>query len=92
MSKTTRWNFKRREQQMLTIARAVMTNPDMLMLDESSQGWAPLVIYEIYEAILHLNQQMGVTILISEQQLTRASDISDFAIVLEFGKVVYRNH
>jgi len=35
---------------------------------------------------------MGVTILISEQQLTRASDISDFAIVLEFGKVVYKNH
>jgi len=78
------------EQQMLTIARALMTNPDMLMLDEPSQGLAPLVIYEICEAILHLNKQMGVTILISEQQLTRALDISDFAIVLEFGKVVYK--
>jgi len=78
------------EQQMLTIARALMTNPDMLMLDEPSQGLAPLVVNEIYEVISHLNKQMGVTILISEQQLTRALDISDFAIVLEFGKVVYK--
>jgi branched-chain amino acid transport system ATP-binding protein len=78
------------EQQMLTIARSLMTDPSMLMLDEPSQGLAPIVIDEIYGAISRLNKQKGVTILISEQQLTRILDESSFAIVLEFGKVVFR--
>lgn len=78
------------EQQMLTIARSLMTNPLLLMLDEPSQGLAPLVIEEIYRAILRLNKQKGLTILISEQQLTKVLDKSEIAVVLEFGKVVFK--
>lgn len=78
------------EQQMLTIARSLMSNPIMLMLDEPSQGLAPLIIEEVYEAILRLNKQKGLTILISEQQLTRVLDKSELAVVLEFGKVVFK--
>ncbi|MGB9614632.1 MAG: ABC transporter ATP-binding protein [Fervidobacterium sp.] len=78
------------EQQMLAIARSLMTDPSMLMLDEPSQGLAPIAIDEVYGAISRLNKQKGVTILISEQQLTRILDESSFAIVLEFGKVVLK--
>ncbi len=78
------------EQQMLTIARALMSNPIMLMLDEPSQGLAPLVVEEVYEAISRLNKQKGLTILISEQQLTKVLDKSELAVVLEFGKVVFK--
>ncbi|MEM2506588.1 MAG: ABC transporter ATP-binding protein [Candidatus Aenigmatarchaeota archaeon] len=78
------------EQQMLTIARSLMTNPVMLMLDEPSQGLAPRVIEEIYEALRRLNKQKGLTILISEQQLTKVLDKSELAVVLEFGKVVFK--
>lgn len=78
------------EQQMLTIARALMTNPVMLMLDEPTQGLAPVVIEEIYNAILYLNRQRDLTILISEQQLTRMIEESEFAIVLEFGKIAHK--
>ncbi|MEM1546773.1 MAG: ABC transporter ATP-binding protein [Candidatus Methanomethylicia archaeon] len=78
------------EQQMLTIARALMTNPVLLMLDEPSQSLAPRIIEEIYDAILRLNKQKGLTIILSEQQITKVLDESELAVVLEFGKVVFK--
>ncbi|MBU4275607.1 MAG: ABC transporter ATP-binding protein [Proteobacteria bacterium] len=76
------------EQQMLTIARTLMGNPRLLLLDELSEGLAPLVVRAIKEQIL-LIQKEGVTILISEQDSSFVLDVSSRSYILEKGHVCW---
>ncbi len=76
------------EQQMLAIARALMTRPKLLLLDEPSMGLAPLIVKEIFENIQRLHA-MGTTILLVEQNAQAALQIADFAYVLETGRIVH---
>jgi branched-chain amino acid transport system ATP-binding protein len=75
------------EQQMLAIARALMTRPKLLLLDEPSMGLAPIVVREILEVVRRLNQ-MGTTILLVEQNARAALKVADRGYVLEIGKMV----
>jgi len=75
------------EQQMLAIGRALMTRPQLLLLDEPSLGLAPLLVAEIFQIVLDLNAD-GVTVLIVEQNANRALEIAHRAYVLETGKIV----
>jgi branched-chain amino acid transport system ATP-binding protein len=77
------------EQQMVSIGRALMVKPLLLMLDEPSMGLAPLVIRDILGTIADLNRQ-GVTILLVEQNARAALRISDQAYVLETGSMVHQ--
>ncbi len=74
------------EQQMLAIARSLMSRPQLLLLDEPSLGLAPLLVEQIFDAIVGLRQQ-GMTILLVEQNANEALRISDRAYVLETGEV-----
>lgn len=76
------------EQQMLTIARTLMTNPDLLLLDEPSEGLAPLVVDMLLEKITELKQG-GLTILLAEQGLEFSLALADRVYVLEKGEVRY---
>lgn len=75
------------EQQMLAIGRALMANPEVLLLDEPSLGLAPLIVKDIFGVIERLNQN-GVTILIVEQNALQTLKIADYAYVLETGRVI----
>jgi len=75
------------EQQMLAIARGLMSRPKFLMLDEPSLGLAPLLVKEIFEIIQRIHQE-GMTVLLVEQNAFAALKIADFAYVLETGRVV----
>ena len=75
------------EQQMLAIGRALMSRPELLLLDEPSLGLAPNLVTEIFNIVLDLNKT-GKTILIVEQNANRALEIAHRAYVLETGKVV----
>lgn len=75
------------EQQMLAIARALMTQPKLLILDEPSMGLAPLIVQEIFNVIKQLNQN-GTTILLVEQNARAALTIADYGYVLETGRMV----
>ena len=77
------------EQQMLTVARTLMGNPYLVLLDEPSEGVAPVIVEQMVRAIVELKQQ-GVGILLSEQNLTFAALVSDYAYVLERGQVRYQ--
>jgi branched-chain amino acid transport system ATP-binding protein len=76
------------EQQMIAIARALMAAPKMLMLDEPSLGLAPLLVKEIFENILTINQELNTTILVVEQNARIALEISDYAYIMESGRIV----
>ena len=76
------------EQQMIAIARALMSAPKMLMLDEPSLGLAPLLVKEIFENIKRINQEMDTTLLIVEQNAKIALEISTYAYIMESGKIV----
>jgi len=75
------------EQQMLAIARAMMTSPKLLMLDEPSLGLAPIIVEEVFSLIAQIARQ-GMSILIVEQNLVKALGIASRAYVLETGKIV----
>jgi branched-chain amino acid transport system ATP-binding protein len=75
------------EQQMLAIGRALMSRPKLLMLDEPSLGLAPLLVKSIFEKIVEINRQQGITILLVEQNANLALEVSGFGYVLETGKV-----
>jgi branched-chain amino acid transport system ATP-binding protein len=77
------------EQQMLAIARALMTRPKLLILDEPSMGLAPLIVQEIFNVIEQLNQN-GTTILLVEQNARAALKIADYGYVLETGRMVLK--
>lgn len=76
------------EQQMLAIGRALMARPRLLMLDEPSLGIAPLLCRTIFEQILRVNREQGLSILLVEQNATLALEVSSHAYVLETGRVV----
>jgi branched-chain amino acid transport system ATP-binding protein len=75
------------EQQMVAIARALMSRPKLLLLDEPSLGLAPQVIEKIFETIVKVNQ-MGVTVLLVEQNALLALEVAHYALVVETGKIV----
>lgn len=77
------------EQQMLAIARALMSRPKMVLLDEPSLGLAPLVVKEVFR-IIDLIRSQGVTVLLVEQNAQKALSIADHAVVLENGAVKKR--
>ncbi len=76
------------EQQMLTIARTLMGNPELLLLDEPSEGLAPLVVDHLKEQIGRLKQD-GLTILLAEQNVDFSLDLADRVYVLEKGRIRY---
>jgi branched-chain amino acid transport system ATP-binding protein len=75
------------EQQMLAIGRALMARPEFLMLDEPSLGLAPLLVKMIFEKIVEINRERGLTILLVEQNANRALEIAGYGYVLETGKI-----
>jgi branched-chain amino acid transport system ATP-binding protein len=75
------------EQQMLAIGRALMGEPELLLLDEPSLGLAPIVVAAVFEALKRLNSS-GLTILLVEQNARRALEIADYAYVMERGRIV----
>jgi branched-chain amino acid transport system ATP-binding protein len=78
------------EQQMLTIARALMTNPSLLLMDEPSEGLAPLIVQEI-AATISLLKQSRMSILLVEQNLYMALDLADYVYILSKGVVEYES-
>lgn len=73
---------------MLTIARTLMGNPALLLLDEPSEGLAPVIVERIGELVLQL-RAMGVTLIVAEQNLHFCLDIASHAVVIDKGHVVY---
>ena len=76
------------EQQMLAIGRALMAKPKLILMDEPSMGLSPLLVREVFQIIRRLNKEMGVTILLVEQNAKMALGIADYGYVMEQGKVV----
>ncbi|MEL6680841.1 MAG: ABC transporter ATP-binding protein [Pseudomonadota bacterium] len=77
------------EQQMLAIGRALMTNPRLLILDEATEGLAPLVRQDIWAAIRRLKAQEGLSILLVDKSLRELATIADRAVVLQRGETVW---
>jgi len=75
------------EQQMLAIARALMSRPKILLMDEPSMGVAPKIVIRIFDTIKELNKQ-GLTVLLVEQNASKALELADRAFVLELGEIV----
>lgn len=80
------------EQQMLAIARALMSKPRCLMLDEPSLGIAPILVRAIFKQIVAINKERGITILLVEQNANLALRISDYGYVLETGKILLQDN
>ena len=78
------------EQQMLTIARTLMGNPDVLLLDEPSEGLAPIIVEKIGELIQRL-RGMGITLVVAEQNMHFCLDIASHVAVIDKGHIVYRD-
>jgi branched-chain amino acid transport system ATP-binding protein len=76
------------EQQMLAIGRALLSKPKFLMLDEPSLGIAPLLVKTIFDRIVEINREQGLTILLVEQNANLALDVSHYAYVLETGRIL----
>jgi branched-chain amino acid transport system ATP-binding protein len=76
------------EQEMLAIARALLLNPKLLMLDEPSQGLAPLIVQDVFKVVTSARSQ-GISVLLVEQNVRAAVEIADRAYVLDDGQVVY---
>jgi branched-chain amino acid transport system ATP-binding protein len=77
------------EQQMLAIARALLANPKLLLLDEPSEGLAPRIVEEVGQIILKI-KEMGLSVLLVEQNLSLALGVSDYAYVMHRGEIVYQ--
>ncbi len=76
------------EQQMLAVGRGLMAGPKLFMFDEPSLGLAPKLVQSIFEMVQHINQELGVTVLLVEQNVRQSCEISDRAFVLENGRMV----
>jgi branched-chain amino acid transport system ATP-binding protein len=78
------------EQQMLTIGRALMGNPELMLLDEPTEGLAPVIVISLKEMILRL-KEMGTTIFLSEQNVKFAVKVSDRVYIIDHGTIRYQN-
>ena len=76
------------QQQMLSISRALMARPDLILLDEPSLGLSPKLTKEIFEIVVRINRERGTTILLVEQNANMALNASDYGYVLENGRIV----
>jgi branched-chain amino acid transport system ATP-binding protein len=76
------------QQQMLSISRALMADPDMILLDEPSLGLSPKLTKEIFEIVVRINRERGTTILLVEQNANMALNACDYGYVLENGRIV----
>ena len=76
------------EQEMLSIGRALLLNPRLLILDEPSQGLAPLIVKEVFRIVANMREE-GISVLLVEQNVRMSLEISDHAYVLENGQMVY---
>jgi branched-chain amino acid transport system ATP-binding protein len=81
------WSLSGGEQQMLAIGRALMSRPNLLMLDEPSLGLAPIVIEQVFERIVELNKRTGLAVLLVEQNSAMALEVANRAFVLETGTI-----
>jgi len=75
------------QQQMVTIGRALMTKPKLIMMDEPSQGLAPKLVYEIFETIEKMKEEIGLTILLVEQNVAASLDAADYVYVMHEGTI-----
>jgi len=80
------------EQQMLAIARGLMSNPKLLLIDEPSLGLAPIIISRVMAAIKELRDKHGLTILMTEQNLPQAAKIADWGYIMVHGKIVFEGN
>jgi branched-chain amino acid transport system ATP-binding protein len=76
------------EQQMLAISRALMARPKMILLDEPSMGLSPLLVKEVFDIIRQLNKELGITILLVEQNARMALKAASYGYIMESGKIV----
>ncbi len=76
------------EQEMLAIGRALLLNPKLLMLDEPSQGLAPLIVRDVFKIVSQMRDE-GISVLLVEQNARMSLEIADYAYVLDHGNVVY---
>ena len=76
------------EQQMCAIGRAIMTNPNMVLLDEPSMGLAPQIVEEVFNIVKDLNQKEKVTFLLAEQNTNMALKYADYGYIMESGRIV----
>ena len=74
---------------MLAIGRALMTNPRLLILDEATEGLAPIIRAEIWAAIAQLRSNSGMAILVIDKSLKELAQVADRAVILERGKTVW---
>ena len=77
------------EQQMLAIARALLTNPELLLMDEPSEGLSPLAVLQVVEVIEHLREAAGLPMLLVEQNLSLALNLADHIYVMNKGAIVF---
>lgn len=75
------------QQQMVTIGRALMTKPDLMMMDEPSQGLAPKLVMEIFQAVEKLKEEVGLTILLVEQNAAASMEAADYVYVMHEGMI-----
>ncbi len=76
------------EQQMLAIGRALMANPSLVLMDEPSMGLSPLLVKEVFAIIKRMNEELGISILLVEQNANMALNAADFGYIMENGKIV----
>jgi branched-chain amino acid transport system ATP-binding protein len=85
------WSLSGGEQQMLAIGRGLMSRPQLLLLDEPSLGLAPVVVEEIFDKLKQINAQLGMGILLVEQNAFMALNLATRAYIMELGQIVMEN-